>query len=110
MVEGILQSVADFLGVVLDDYKNDLIVAINRSFNGLSQLGVGPELGFTITGDGEKWTDFLSDKKFLASCQTYIFIRTKLIFDPPASSTLINEYKEQLKELEFYLNTVEKLK
>lgn len=81
---------------------------INTIFTILTQLGVGPSEGFRITLDGhEKWTDFTSDDKVLESVKTYVYIRTRLIFDPPANSFLIEALERTARELEWRLNVEE---
>lgn len=70
----------------------------------LRQLGVGPENGFSITGKTETWTDFTSDIDQLESIKTYIYMRVKLIFDPPQTSFVIEAMNKQIAELEWRLN------
>ena len=36
----------------------------------------------------------------------YVFLKVKLIFDPPANSTIVNVYKEQIDMLEWTLKEV----
>ena len=62
--ESILTSIKKMLGIDAD-YKHfdaDLIMHINSVFSILTQMGVGPTNGFSITDATEKWTDFISEK------------------------------------------------
>lgn len=90
-----------------DDFDQDLLPIVNSVFSKLSQLKVGPDEGFEITGPKEKWNDYVSDKKLLGYIKEYVLKSSRLRFDPPASSTILDAFKEEIKELEwniiFYL-------
>lgn len=90
-----------------DDFDLDLLPIVNSVFSKLSQLKVGPDEGFEITGPKEKWNDYVSDKKLLGYIKEYVSKSSRLKFDPPASSTILEAFKEEIKELEwniiFYL-------
>lgn len=91
-----------------EDYEHfdtDLIIHINSAFSRLCQLGVGPETPFKITGEDETWDEFI-DPGHQEEVKQYIFLKTKLIFDPPASSSVINVYKEEIEKLEWLLKEV----
>lgn len=92
---------------ITEDYEHfdqDIIIHINSVFMILRQLGVGPENGFSITGKTETWTDFTSDIDQLESIKTYIYMRVKLIFDPPQTSFVIEAMNKQIAEFEWRLN------
>ena len=36
--------------------------------------------------------------------KNYIYLKVKLVFDPPQSSRVIESYENQIKELEFRIN------
>lgn len=86
-----------------DYYDLDIMDAINSAFGTLNQLGVGPAAGFSITGDVEDWTDFSNDTTVLNLTKDYVYKKVRLIFDPPNGS-ILSEFREQMKELEFRLN------
>lgn len=90
-----------------DDFDLDLLPITNSVFAKLTQLKVGPEDGYEITGPKEKWNDYLTDKKLLGFVKEYVGKSVRLKFDPPASSTILDAFKEEVKELEwniiFYL-------
>lgn len=100
----ILLSVKDSIGPAIDYdvFNTQLIEIINSILNVLTQIGVGPTSGFAITGTEEKWEDFLGDRETLLSmCKSYVSIRTRLIFDPPTSSFVIDSLKKNADELEW---------
>lgn len=104
-MESILNSIKKLLGIAEDyDYFNsDIIMHINSVFATLTQLGVGPEDGFSIDDESAKWEDFLPEERMLHSVKSYMFMKVKLMFDPPLSSAVIECTKEQIKELEWRL-------
>lgn len=87
-------------------FDTDLIVNINSSFSRLCQLGVGPEKPFHIHGEDETWNDFMCDCKRPAEVEQYIYLKAKLIFDPPQSGTVIKMYQEETEKLEWLLKEV----
>lgn len=106
MSNSILRSTKKVLG--LDDsytvFDEDVIMHINSVFSILNQLGIGPIDGFRIEDATALWSDFLGDDLNLNSVKTYVFLRVKLLFDPPGTSYLITAMNEQIKELEWRLN------
>lgn len=109
MEDSILVSVKSKIGM-LDDYNefdNDIIDYINSVFMILKQIGVGPKEGFSIDDETAKWSDFIPDpnrKAELQGVKTYVYQKTKLIFDPPQSSALLESLKQSISEFEWRLN------
>lgn len=107
MSESILTSTKKILGLE-DDYTafdSDIIMHINSVFSILNQMGIGPENGFAISDAEETWDTYLDDDLRLNSVKTYVYLRVRMLFDPPTTSYLINSMKEQIQELEWRLNT-----
>lgn len=105
-MESILTSVKKLLGIT-EEYKHfdsDLIMHINSVLMVLSQIGVGPENGFTISGDDETWFDFLLENSQLELVKSYVFLKVKLLFDPPMGSAVIEAINRQISEFEWRLN------
>jgi hypothetical protein len=103
MQESILTSIKKLLGITEDytHFDTDVIMHINSVFMILMQLGIGPAEGFSITGDSEVWSDFLSDATWFESIKSYVYLKVKLIFDPPQSGTLLNAMEKQVSEFEW---------
>lgn len=105
----ILKTIAKMIGPgVGDDYFNpDLILHINAAFSRLCQLGVGKTIGtpFRISGEDETWDDFIEEGQ-LEDVKEYIWLRVKLVFDPPASSIVKQAYDDRKNELEWLLREV----
>ena len=43
---------------------------------------------------------------YLEDLKNYVFLKTKLIFDPPANTSVQNLYKEEIDKLEWLLKEV----
>ena len=102
-MESILTSVKKMLGIV-EEYEHfdaDLIMHINSVLSILTQLGVGPSEGFSITDKTTTWSEFIPTNKNLESVKTYVYMKVKLIFDPPLSSSVSEAMNRMISELEF---------
>ena len=98
----ILNTIKKLLGPteVYDHFDTDIIVHINSAFSSLTQLGVGPQDGFFIKDETDLWTDFIQDDKRLEFVKTYIYLKVKLVFDPPLSSSVLDAMNRHINELE----------
>ena len=106
MDESILTSIKKLLGIP-EDYEHfdqDIIIHINSVFMMLNQLGVGPTEEFTITDKTAVWSDFISDNKKFESVKTYVYMKVRLLFDPPLSSAVMDCINKVINELEWRLN------
>lgn len=105
-MESILQSIKKMLGIEPEytHFDPDIIAAINSVIMVLTQVGVGPSQGFYITDERAEWMDFLGTRIDLEAVKTYIYLRVKLIFDPPTTSFVLNAMQEQIREFEWRLN------
>ena len=104
--DSILLSVKRMLGISSEDpaFDAEVTMPINSVFSILNQLGVGPTEGFMITGESETWDDFLiADKLKLQMVKSYVYQKTKIIFDPPSTGVLNEALERQIKELEWRL-------
>lgn len=105
-MDSILTSIKKLLGIA-EDYTNfdtDIIIHINSVFSILTQLGVGPSEGFSISDANDIWSDFINDSTKIELVKTYIYLKVRLIFDPPQSSSVIDAMNRTISELEWRLN------
>ena len=96
ITDSILTSVKKMLGIA-EEYEHfdaDLLM----------QLGVGPADGFMIEDKSSIWSDFISDESKYMLAKSYMFLKVKLLFDPPLSSAVLECYKTQISEYEWRLN------
>lgn len=103
----ILNSVKKDLGIVPEytHFDPDIIMDINTAFSILTQLGVGPKAGFSITDDKAVWTDFITDGR-LEIVKTYVAKKTKQMFDPPSTGPLSEALNKVLNEMEWRINVM----
>ena len=107
-MESILMSIKKMLGID-EEYTHfdaDVIMHINSVLMILTQLGVGPAEGFVIEDDTSTWVDFIPEANAaqLHAVKSYIYMKVKLIFDPPLSSAVIDSMNRQIAEFEWRLN------
>lgn len=107
MEESILASVKKMLGITseYDVFDSDIIMHINSVFMILAQMGVGPSTAFRIEDATSVWTDFIpKDKPNYEAVKSYVGLKVRLLFDPPASSTHMQAMNSLIAELEWRLN------
>lgn len=112
MENRILVSVKKLLGIAetYTDFDIDILTHINTVFTTLNQLGIGPDAGFMIEDDTATWDTYLvkasdgTPDLLLNNVKTYMFMRVRLMFDPPTTSYLVDSWEKQVKELEWRLN------
>lgn len=104
----ILKTVRQSIGpsASYDVFDNDLIMHINAAFSRLCQLGVGPQTPFKVVDEDTLWSDFMHPDDMPPEVQQYICLKARLIFDPPASSTIVNLLNQQIDMLEWTLKEV----
>lgn len=105
-MDSILTSIKKLLGIA-EDYEHfdqDLIIHINSVLSVLTQLGVGPAEGFSIEDENATWNDFIPEDKRLSSIRSYVYMKVKLLFDPPLSSSVMESMNRMISEFEWRLN------
>lgn len=103
--DSILESVKKALGIgpELTAFDLDIVMHINTVFTTLHQLGVG-EPGFTVEDKEATWDQFYNQTHNLHAIRTYVYMRVRIIFDPPVSAYGIQSLENACKELEWRLN------
>lgn len=105
-MESILTSIKKMLGIAeeYEHFDTDLIMHINSVFSILNQLGVGPPEGFMITDKDTNWQDYIADEAKLQLAKSYVYLKVRLLFDPPLGSAVIESMNRQISEFEWRLN------
>lgn len=109
MEQSILTSTKKILGLAEEytPFDLDVITHINTAFSTLYQLGVGPTTGFAIEDATPTWADFIDgDISIVNACKTYVYLRVRLLFDPPPTSFALQAMKEQLAEYEWRISVL----
>ena len=108
MSESILTSVKKNLG--LDEsytaFDADILLHINGVFSTLTQLGVGPENGLGISDKTTTWDAFYGTNKKYSFIRTYVYLKVRMLFDPPQTGYLVTALEKQAEELEWRINAV----
>jgi len=99
MTDSILNSIKAMLGIVDEDTSFDVeaIIHINAALMSLNLLGVGPSAGFEIEDNTATWSQFVVNPIVkLSAMKTYVFMRVKLIFDPPTSAIRVTSMENEI--------------
>lgn len=105
----ILDNIKKLLGMPMEytPFDADIIIHINSVFSTLAQMGVSPTNKiFQIEDNSANWDDFIAgDEDILPSVKSYIYLKVKLLFDPPSNTSLLESINNQIRELEYRLYT-----
>ncbi|MCI6805910.1 MAG: hypothetical protein MR912_10015 [Prevotella sp.] len=106
METSILDSIKKLLGIPSEvtEFDTDILIHINSVFSILTQLGVGPSSGFSIEDSSAEWSDFIGDDARLSDVKSFVYLKTRLLFDPPASSAAMDAMNRMASELEWRIN------
>ena len=104
MNESILNSIKRMLGLEANykPFDTEIMAHINAAFMELAQLGVVNE-GFAIEDDTATWAACLLDNRKLEAIRTCIYLKVRLLFDPPSAS-LAEVMTRTIDRLEWRLN------
>ena len=102
----ILTSIKKLLGITAEDtsFDQDIIMHINTVFMVLQQLGVGPEEGYSITDENNTWEEFLPEQTKIEMVKSYMYLKVRLLFDPPSSTSVMEAINRSISEFEWRLN------
>lgn len=102
----ILSSTKKVLGLPasLTEFDEDVLQHINTAFATLWDLGVLDT--YTLVEDvDDEWVDLGFDVPTMSMIKTYTYLRVRMLFDPPSTSFGLEAAKDQIKELEYRLNS-----
>ena len=99
----ILDSIKQLLGIDVNDknFDAELNIHINGALMILNQLGVGPEDGYSIVDKNNTWDEFVPGQKNLEAIKSSVYLRVRLIFDPPQNSFLVTSIEKQIQEYDW---------
>lgn len=106
MTDSILNTIKKALNQPADynAFDPEIIMHINSVFSTLNQLGLGPQEGFQIEDDTTLWSAFLNSDNRLNNVKSYMYLRVRLLFDPPGTSFAISAMEKQIEELTWRIN------
>lgn len=102
----ILNSIKTLLGLQIEEthFDAEILMITNSVIDSLSIVGIGPEEGFTVEGSSE-WSSYIDDEIMTGSVRNLIYMKVRMVFDPPTNSFLVESYNSQIEKLE-YLNAL----
>lgn len=105
MSESILTSTKKILGVdeSFKEFDLDIATHINSALFTLRQLGVGPSSGFLVEDETSKWNQFVDDPNTLNGVKSYVYLKARLLFDPPGTPHHLKAMQDQAIEMEHRL-------
>lgn len=109
MDDSILTTIKKLLGLSeeMTQFDTDIILHINANLITLNQIGVGPSEGYIITDSSDTWGDFIEGNNALYEpVKAYIYLRVRMIFDPPTNSFVFDAMKNQAAEYEWRLRLI----
>lgn len=106
MGDSILDSTKKVLGIADSDtsFDMDVITHINSTFSILNQLGLGPDDAFGIEDNSARWEDLELPADQTQLIRTYLYLKVRMLFDPPTTSFLIDATNNQIQEYETRLH------
>lgn len=106
--DSILTSIKKLLGLNADDksFDTDIIIHINTALATLNQLGVGKKAGFAISDESATWKSLFGDNLTLIGfIKNYVYLKVRLVFDPPTNSFAVESIKQSISEYEWRINS-----
>ena len=102
---GILSDTKKILGVLPEDdaFDLDITTHVNSAISDLNDIGVGPTVGLTVDPDSD-WSVITDDETELNRVKTFVYLKVRMLFDPPATSYLINAMERQINEATWRLS------
>lgn len=103
-MDSVLNSIKKLLGIQesYTIFDADLIMHINSTFAMLNQIGIGPKEGFMIEDSYTTWDEYITQANE-SMVKSYIYLKVRLLFDPPNNNSLTESINRQLSELEWRL-------
>jgi hypothetical protein len=106
MDDSILLSTKKVLGISPDDdtFDQDILIYINSALSVLQTEGTG--LLYSISDETAKWSDFVTDQEQINLVRTIVYLRVRMLFDPPINSFTVGAMERQIAEHEWRLNVL----
>jgi len=102
--DSILDTTKKMIGFDWDytAFDLDIITHINSVFFTLQQLGVG-QPNFMIEDNTKTWAEFEAGEN-ISAVKSYMYLKVRIVFDPPANSFTLDAMNKQATEYEWRLN------
>ena len=106
MTTSILADTKKALGLAPEytPFDPEIIMHINSVLADLNQLGVGPDIGLAIVDETNLWTELLASDARMNHVKSYIFMRVKMLFDPPTLGYVLTSMEKMIEKAEWRIN------
>jgi hypothetical protein len=106
--QSILKSTKKMLGLDASytAFDLDVLTNINITFSNLTQIGILPDNGFAISDNTTNWAALGLSVPLLSMVKSYVYLKVRMLFDPPTTSFLLKAYEDQIKEYEWRLTAL----
>lgn len=107
----ILKSIKKVLGLDVDDtdFDPDIMIFASSALSDLNQIGIGPSGGLTVVDDTVAWDALGLPENVLNTAKTCIYLKVRMLFDPPSTSftqdAMNKQIEEQMWRLSIYRET-----
>ena len=104
-MDSILDSIKKMLGLdeEYEAFDTDIIILINSALMSLNQLGLPS--GIRIDDSLTTWDEITGDRATLEAVKEYVYLKVRIVFDPPTSSYVLDSLKEEIRECEWRIMT-----
>lgn len=85
------------------EYDEDILMHINTTLGMLSQLGVDVPDDFVVSSENQQWNEITTDSKMIRLLKEYMYLKIRIIFDPPTGSVL-DAVEKVISELEWRIS------
>lgn len=104
--DSILTSIKKLMGLTeeYDAFDQDILILINSVLFELEQIGVKAKEGFVLSDKTAVWSDYSDDNRLLNALKPYIYMKTKITFDPPTSSGALDSMNRIIDRFEWRIN------
>lgn len=106
MNESVLESIKKLMGIdeSYDVFDQDLIIHINSALFVAMQLGVRLQQDYTVKDPFTTWEDICEKVDDFVALKSYVYLKAKLLFDPPTVGVLHEAMERQIQEFEWRLS------
>lgn len=104
--DSILDSTKQYLGLDTDNtaFDLDVMMSINSAFGSLHQLGITTVDSFEVADSTTLWSTYISNLPLLGLAKSFVYLTSRLIFDPPATSFALDAVQKQIEQYGWRIN------
>ena len=105
-MNSVLLSIKKLLGIAedYDHFDEQILMCINSVLATVHDIGITPTKPIRVWGDTDTWNQIVGTRNDIEDVKTYVYLKVKILFDPPQSSSHIEAINRQIAEIEWRLN------